>query len=439
MDKQSRPKPSAAVSWFFIIATILFQQTPQYKALGKPAPDSGPDLPIQLGGKYIVGTRQFLGSRPELSTRFERMARDLQKSQNIRKQLWVVPILAELSGREAALLELRRLASNPSDTGTAQEIALFLQLYRDGESSLNPQQRLSLKRYGWIGRLALSQSKPASDAVRKEVLQSAFVTTILLGLAGIGILFVVAAGFVLLAIAIVLHARGGLRSHLSVPEKPGSHLLQAFAIYFAGYIMLPALGVWLLPKFHGIGSLLALLAVVTAILWPRFAGSDWRNYRAAIGWGRGQGVFREIGAGILGYIAGLPLLLCAGIIVMMLSHFAGKVPVHPIVYEVGRGPLYLLFWSILACVWAPLVEETFFRGALFGYFRGHVSWIVSAVSTSILFAIVHPQGWIGVPVITAIGFTLSAIREWRGSLIASMSAHALNNGSALLLLILALQ
>jgi membrane protease YdiL (CAAX protease family) len=434
----SQSKLSAVVSWAFILATILFLQTPQYKALRKPVPDSGPDLQLQLVGKYIVGTMQLLGSRPELRVRMDRMVRDLQKNQSTRKKLPTIPILAELSGKEAAIFELNRLAVKSSDPSLAREISLFLQLYRDGESSLDLQQRLSIKRYGWIGQLALSQNKPASDAARKAVLQSAFATTILLGLAMIGILAALAAGFVLLAVAIVLRARGRLRSHLLMPEKPGISLLQAFSIYLTGYVVLPALGAWLFPKFRLLGALLALLAVVAAIFWPRFMGSDWRSYRAAIGWRRGQGIFREVGAGILGYIAGLPLLLCAAVIVMMLSRYAGKMPVHPIIYEVSRGPLYLLLWFLLACVWAPVVEETLFRGALFGYLRRHVSWFVSGISSAILFAIVHPQGWIGVPLIAAIGFTLSAIREWRGSIIASMSAHALNNGSVLLLLILAL-
>jgi membrane protease YdiL (CAAX protease family) len=75
---------------------------------------------------------------------------------------------------------------------------------------------------------------------------------------------------------------------------------------------------------------------------------------------------------------------------------------------------------------------------LFGYFRRHVSWIASGILSALLFAMIHPQGWLGAPAIGMIGFTLSALREWRGSLIASMSAHALNNASVMLLLILVL-
>jgi membrane protease YdiL (CAAX protease family) len=36
-----------------------------------------------------------------------------------------------------------------------------------------------------------------------------------------------------------------------------------------------------------------------------------------------------------------------------------------------------------------------------------------------------------VPVLGMIGFTLCAVRQWRGSIIAPMTAHALNNGAVL--------
>jgi membrane protease YdiL (CAAX protease family) len=68
-----------------------------------------------------------------------------------------------------------------------------------------------------------------------------------------------------------------------------------------------------------------------------------------------------------------------------------------------------------------------FRGALFHYLRGRWSWAASAVVVSFVFAVIHPQGWIAVPALGAIALALAALREWRGSIIASMVAHAFNN------------
>ncbi len=423
----------AAISWFFIIATILFSQMPQFKAAKTP-PDNAPDLPLELTGKYIVGAKQLLGRRPELIGRFEEMARNLQKNQSARRELRVVPILVEISGKEAALSELERFAAHQTDAALVRDASLLMRLYRHGESSLGLQQRLEIQRLGWIGRLSLSQDKPASDPARSEILRSALRTMFFLIAMTVGMLAAIAAGLILLILAIVSRIKGRLQSSFAPPENPGP-LLEAFAIYLTGFMGLPALMAWLFPGIR-LGALLAAIpAVVLALLWPRFRGSDWKDCRAAIGWRRGQGFFREISAGILGYIAGLPLLLCAAGIAAMISRFTGSAPIHPIIYELGRGPLFLLFGALLACVWAPVVEETFFRGMLFAYFRRHAHWAVSGILTGLLFAIVHPQGWAGVPLIAAIGFNLSVIREWRGEIIASMSAHAMNNATALLFFI----
>jgi len=52
---------------------------------------------------------------------------------------------------------------------------------------------------------------------------------------------------------------------------------------------------------------------------------------------------------------------------------------------------------------------------------------------------VHPQGWIAVPALSAIAMVLAALREWRGSLIAPMAAHALSNFIVLTLALLLLR
>jgi len=135
----------------------------------------------------------------------------------------------------------------------------------------------------------------------------------------------------------------------------------------------------------------------------------------------------------VGYLAGLPLLALALVPVLILSRFAGSVPSHPIVEEISGNPLTIALILALGCLWAPVVEETFFRGMLFGHLRRRRHWAVSAALTGLVFAAIHPQGWMAVPLLGTIGFTLGAIREWRGSIIAPMTAHALNNGAVLLL------
>jgi membrane protease YdiL (CAAX protease family) len=64
-----------------------------------------------------------------------------------------------------------------------------------------------------------------------------------------------------------------------------------------------------------------------------------------------------------------------------------------------------------------------------------VGFLVSAVVSSFVFAAIHPQGWAAIPVLGAIAFVLAGIREWRGSIVGCVVAHALNNGVVTVMLL----
>ena len=75
-----------------------------------------------------------------------------------------------------------------------------------------------------------------------------------------------------------------------------------------------------------------------------------------------------------------------------------------------------------------------FRGVLYRHVRdatrraGIGGFLFSAIVVNTIFAIVHPQGLFAAPALAmalAFGFTLA--REWRGTLIPAMIAHAINN------------
>ena len=87
----------------------------------------------------------------------------------------------------------------------------------------------------------------------------------------------------------------------------------------------------------------------------------------------------------------------------------------------------------------PVIEETMFRGALFHHLRRRWSWVISAPVVAFIFAVIHPQGWVTVPALGAIAMVLAALREWRGSIVAPMAAHACNNFIVLTFALLALR
>jgi membrane protease YdiL (CAAX protease family) len=121
---------------------------------------------------------------------------------------------------------------------------------------------------------------------------------------------------------------------------------------------------------------------------------------------------------------------------------SGGGPTHPILEWVANSGWQgraLVF--VLACIAAPVIEETMFRGVLYRHLREAtagrrvgLSIAASALANSFLFAAIHPQGLFGLPVLMLLATTFSLAREWRGSLLAPMAAHAFNNGVMTLLL-----
>ena len=115
-------------------------------------------------------------------------------------------------------------------------------------------------------------------------------------------------------------------------------------------------------------------------------------------------------------------------------------PGHPIVKQLaGAGWLQYLQILVLASVVAPIVEETLFRGVLYRHCRDATvrlgygwSVLVSALLTSFVFAVVHPQGLIAIPLLMALAFMFCLLREWRGTLIPGMVAHGVSNALVLL-------
>ena len=83
-----------------------------------------------------------------------------------------------------------------------------------------------------------------------------------------------------------------------------------------------------------------------------------------------------------------------------------------------------------------------FRGFLYRHLReatGSMSRragvLLSAIVTSLLFAVVHPQGLLAAPAIVGIALALAFMREWRKTLLPSILAHALNNAVMMAVLI----
>ncbi len=316
------------------------------------------------------------------------------------------------------------------------DLAALRIIYRDGASAVSEQQRQSLiENEKWFGELALTYGMPDNSPERSKLLaqaRRAFVVSTSAAFIGGGGL-VLGAGLIVLAIVLASTGRLPLLFRQGLPD---SVFLEAFALYLAGFVLISLL-LHELVQSPGLGWTMVLTVMLPiAVGWPVVRGKPWSQTRMELGWHSGRGILWEMGCGVVGYLTALPLLAIMLLITLQLIRFSGTTPSHPVVKYLSGGPGEIVFIYFLACVWAPIFEESMFRGALFNHLRARHGWWVSAGIVGLLFAAVHPQGWTTIPILGGIGMVLCALREWRSSLIASMAAHALSNGTVITLALL---
>ncbi|MDX2115152.1 MAG: type II CAAX endopeptidase family protein [Planctomycetota bacterium] len=330
-----------------------------------------------------------------------------------------------------------------------QDVAALRRIYETGrgaDAPLDAAARARLvERHGWFAQVALSFGGDASDPFRKAMRAAGVRSVIAVSVAAVAIVLAGLAGLVLFIVMLVLLAQGRLTSGFkrsagplrSMPPGLRGVFLETFALFMIVFLG-ASLAAGPLSDLTGLPLRTPILwSVLLVAFWPLVRGAGADAWRAGLGWHSGRGVMRELAAGVVGYIAGLPLLGVGVCITLVLTVLTRGDAAHPVAGEFGGqsfwGTLELL---LLLTVWAPVVEETFFRGALLAHLRRRWALPLAAVVSAVLFAIIHPQGVLGVPVVGAIGVNLALIREWRGSLLACMAGHALNNGFVGILLVL---
>ncbi len=195
-----------------------------------------------------------------------------------------------------------------------------------------------------------------------------------------------------------------------------------------------------LPLLLGTGGFILSLS---ALSWASFRGQSARWLLHEAGWHRGAGLFREIASGFFCYACALPLLLCGLLFYFIAMAIVGDVAPasHPAAEALQTASSFefcvLLF---LAAVVAPIVEETMFRGLLYRHIReslqargAFIACAIAALVSSGIFAAVHPQGLLFAPVLMGLAISFCMFREWRGSLIAPIVAHSVNNAATMTL------
>lgn len=455
-DSLQAPKPRHAkgtvAAWCVILLMTVFMMVAMQSSQSQSAPRSGDgklgQALFKFQAQYMVGAAAVLGDQAD-----DALRQQLQDSEAAPhwQQLRVGIVAGELSGPEAALKKLRGIKASSEEARTqAAETAVLevlIRLYRDysKEDRVAPSVRETDRKQlqselGWFGKLALAP--PGTEGpLRDQALSAARKTfyAVVMGFAGVAVVGLLGL-FVLIVFVAILFGQG--LPEFSRSEGRGGVHAEAFACWLVLFLSLNMVGgAWFGSEAVAAVSLFSLAGSFLAFAWPLLRGVSWPQLRQDLGWTMGRGLPRELAAGLGCYAMAIPLLMLGVLVTSILAGLwsdgveSGGAPVHPVARWLMEGS----WWqraqlAILACVVAPILEETMFRGFFYRHMREvtaamsrGASVLVSALITSVFFAVLHPQGLLAAPAITAIGLAFAFMREWRESLLPSIIAHALHN------------
>ncbi len=174
------------------------------------------------------------------------------------------------------------------------------------------------------------------------------------------------------------------------------------------------------------GALLSigLFVFIAAFLWLRGFDLNLLGGFSKIGFGR------AVTTGGILLLAAYPLVLLAEVVTQKLSR--GNLEKQSIVelFNASSTLQQRVAIILLAVTVAPLAEEFFFRFFLYGVLKRYFGRTVGVFVSGLLFAAVHAHLPSFAPLFV-LGMCFAVAYEWSGSLIVSMTMHALFNALAL--------
>ena len=451
-------RPLTVLSWLVIVATtgLLMVLAAMPPDAGVPPKRGGGDQMLKMEARLVLAQEALvpgsgmaalaeidLSNAPGRRLRLAAVAAAINGPEAGRAI--VIEVQQGLAGRDLEPTEFQGRVIDELDrvfAGTASE-AVIEELQKD---------------LGWFGQMAVLASEDGGDGRQQRLaplLDDALSTLIVLltVMAGLGLVGLV--GLVLLILGTIVAFQGELRSRLHSLSSHDGIYAETFAIWLIAFsIILIAAAILAeeLPKHLAlVVSIIGFFVSLGVLAWPVIRGVPWESVRRDIGWTRGRGFGIELGCGVVGYAAALPiaavgLLISILLILLAAPEEGASSAAHPIVGELAGGGWGVRIQVLLmASVAAPVVEETMFRGVLYRQVRSAAGqlapWLsiaAAAGATSLIFALIHPQGLLAVPALASLAVAFSLAREWRGSLIAPMVMHGVSNGIVMAMLMVML-
>jgi len=326
-----------------------------------------------------------------------------------------LPPLTE-RGRTAILFPLLRMYANERPRPELLRSAAFKWIERHAAAHLLVESQIN-ERLGRADRAAKLRAAMYDVgeriATRIEIFLALSVVLIVLGLA---------------LLAWGAFSRRGLGPYRGLPPRPWGPWegLALVGLWLVVYLVISALA-QVEPGRPGFAAgVLAsyVLASVIALAWFARSVAPRGSGLTTAGWLRASPV-TSIANGVGAYVAVFPIFAATSLLAVRLLPPS---PPNAVIVALTQAPGWgdRVWFLLLLCIAAPVVEETVFRGAVYGAFRTRWSLPLAALASSALFAAVHVNLQSFVPIV-ALGVGLCVVYERTRSLLPGMVAHSLFN------------
>jgi len=457
----------AAIGAFVFVGLVMLLQqlphvfpgAPEPPEAGVTAPEQGDEFTMQAVMLVKLANVVRDGSgKVQDGERLMNLAET--PGQTLVERVRTAVVAGEVVGAEEALRRLDAVGTeiaaadaqseDAPPAGLDADIATLRRIY-GGETVDDAEREELIARHGYFAKLALVHDAPRTDPTRERLTGGGIPLVLTLTAVMVVVTGAFIAAVVLFIVGVIRFSSGRIRPRFTPPLPGGSVFLETVAVMAIAFLALQAVKLAIATAFVKEGerapewlivfSLATQWLLVAVPFYPLLRGVPWPELKRRIGWTRGEGVFREIGAGLGAYFATLPFLFVAiGVSLFILfvralvdgGNGGPAAPDNPVAELLGSGgPLLLILVFLLATVWAPFVEESVFRGALYRHLRSWWGVAPSAVVTAIAFGVMHGYPFFLLLPVIVLGFNFSLMREWRGSLIGPMVTHGLHNATLL--------
>lgn len=337
----------------------------------------------------------------------------------------------------AKMLDVLRKSADPIDK-------TYLEIYGPGTLSRERSQELALAlpNRPFSNELAAIHAleKGGSKSARERISPWYMVRQLVLNFFLFGALFT---GMVLWAVYLVGRRKGRFapRGHSvgRVTPEDADRLAIRAAQIFGGYLLIGQLlaATDLKPATAALIAGLSIVALAFALARVPVGGKRITLETLGI---QKEGFGKNVLWGFAGFFAELPVTATmAGLGLVLFPNLPP--PSHPATDMVGDANSFLAVLPVLfvASITAPLWEEMVFRGLLFpALSRVAGSLIFGAITSSLLFAIIHPQGPVLVFALAGLASVSCGLAYQRRSLVPSIVMHMVHNTAVMIAIILTL-